>query len=148
MMKMMMATNRSQQKILAMCTCYLTDITLMAWIYFRATNYTRYTDTFGSNIDSPDFQMQLYKVLLQSLTFALLLFLLAQTVVYVLAWKKFRAAYFYLKFFSVFGFVAAFAIAISSSAYAMLPMLVYIGGYYVFSKLFKEASAIVQNSPQ
>ena len=143
-----MMTNRSQQKILAMCACYLTDLTLMAWVYFRATNYTRYTDTVGSQIDSPDFQIQLYKVLLQSLTFALLLFLLAQTVVYVLAWKKFRVAYFYLKFFSVFGFVVAFAIAISTSAYAMLPMLIYIGGYYVFSKLFKETSAIMQNSPQ
>lgn len=140
--------NRTQQKILATIGCYLTDITLIAWLYFRATNYGRYVKGFGDKIDSPDFQIQLYKILLQSLTFALLLFLLAQTVVYILAWKKFRAAYLYLKFFSVFGFVAAFIIVVLSSAYALLPMLIYIGGYYVFSKLFKESSAIVQSSPQ
>ena len=140
--------NRSQQKILAMAGCYLTDITLIAWLYFRATNYGRYTRGLGDQVDSPDFQIQLYKILLQSLTFALLLFLLAQTVVYFMAWKKFRAAYLYLKFFSVFGFVVAFIIAVLSSAYALLPMLFYIGGYYVFSKLLKESSAIVQNSPQ
>lgn len=140
--------NRSQQKLLAMAGCYLTDLTLIAWLYFRATNYGRYTDGVVSKVDSPDFQIQLYKVLLQSLTFALLLFLIAQTVVYVMAWKKVRAAYLYLKFFSVFGFVVGFVIVILSSAYALLPMLIYIGGYYVFSKLFKESSAIVQNSPQ
>jgi hypothetical protein len=140
--------NRSQQKILAMAGCYLTDLALIAWLYFRATNYSRYTGTLEGKIDSPDFQIQLYKVVLQSLTFALLLFLAAQTVVYILAWRKFRGAYLYLKFFSVFGFVAAFFIAVTSSAYAMLPMLIYIGGYYVFSKLFKESSAIMQTSPQ
>lgn len=140
--------NRTQQKILAMLGCYLTDITLIAWVYFRATNYNRYTDKIGSQIDSPDFQIQLYKVVLQSLTFALLLFLAAQTVVYILAWKKFRGAYMYLKFFSVFGFVVAFGIAVTSSAFAMLPMIIYIGGYYVFSKLFKESSVLAQNLRQ
>lgn len=140
--------NRSQQKLLATVGCYLTDITLIAWLYFRATNYGRYTHGVGVKVDSPDFQVQLYRVLLQSLTFALLLFFLAQTVVYILAWKKFRAAYLYLKFFAVFGFVVAFIIAVLSSGYALLPMLIYIGGYYVFSKLLKESSAIVQSSPQ
>lgn len=139
--------DRSQQKILAMAGCYLTDLTLIAWLYFRATNYGRYTHNLEGKVDSPDFQIQLYKVLLQSLTFALLLFLAAQTVVYIMAWKKKRAAYLYLKFFSVFGFVVAFIIAVLSSAYALLPMLIYIGGYYVFSKLLKESSAIVQSSP-
>jgi hypothetical protein len=140
--------NRSQQKILALAGCYLTDLALIAWLYFRATNYGRYTGTLEGKIDSPDFQIQLYKIMLQSLTFALLLFLAAQTVVYIMAWKKMRAAYLYLKYFSVLGFVLGFLIAVTSSAYAMLPMVIYIGGYYVFSKLFKESSAIVQTSPQ
>ena len=140
--------NRSHQKRLAMIGCYLTDLALMAWLYFRATNYGRYTGTLKGKIDSPDFQVQLYKVMLQSLTFALLLFLIAQTVVYILAWKKFRAAYLYLKYFAVLGFVIGFIITIKSSAYALLPMLIYIGGYYVFSKLFKESSAIVQTTLQ
>lgn len=140
--------DRSQQKLMATAGCYLTDITLIAWLYFRATNYGRFaTSTVAESIDSPDFQIQLYKILLQSLTFALLLFLLAQSVVYIMAWRKIRAAYLYLKFFSVFGFVVAFIIAVLSSVYALLPMLIYIGGYYVFSKLFKESSAIVQSSP-
>ena len=136
--------NRSQQKILAMAGCYLCDLTLVSWIYFRATNYTQYTKNISGQIDSPDFQIQLYKIILQSLTFALILFLIAQTAVYILAWRKFRSAYFYLKFFSVVGFVLGFFITVTNSAFAMLPMIIYLSGYYIFSKLYKESSAIAQ----
>ena len=137
---------RSHQKILAMTGVYLSDLTLGSWLYFRGTNYVRYTETVAGKIDSPDFQIQLYKLMLQSLTFALLFFLLAQTVIYFLAWRRFRSAYFYLKYFSVFGFVLGFLIVVVNSAFALLPMLIYLGGYYVFSKLFKESTAIVQTS--
>ena len=138
--------DRSQQKILAMAGCYLSDITLIAWLYFRLTQYGRYAENVGSKIDSPDFQIQLYKIMLQSLTFALMLFIIAQTVVYLMAWRKFRSAYLYLKYFSVMGVVVGLFIIIKGSAYALLPMMIYVGGYYVFSKLFKESSAIVQKS--
>lgn len=138
--------NRSQQKKLAMLTCYMTDLTLMAWLYFKATNYGQYTKNFGKNFDSPDFQVQFYKIILQSLTFALLLFLAAQTLVYILAWRKFTAAYLYLKYFAILGFVMGLIILVTSSAFAILPMIIYVGGYYVFSKLFKESLAIAQMS--
>ncbi len=124
--------------------CYLCDLTLGSWIYYRATNFTTYSENIASKIDSPDFQIQLYKIMLQSLTFALILFLIAQTAVYIMAWRKFRTAYFYLKFFSVLGFVLGFFITVTNSAFAMLPMVIYVGGYYVFSKLFKESSTILQ----
>ena len=136
--------NRSHYKFLALIGCYLSDLTLGSWIYFRATNYTRYSENIAGKIDSPDFQIQLYRIVLQSLTFALLLFLIAQTAIYIMASRNFRSAYLYLKFFAVLGFVVAFAITITNSAYALLPMIIYIGGYYIFSKLFKEASAILQ----
>lgn len=138
--------DRSQQKILAIAGCYMADLTLVAWLYFRATNYGRYTKNLRTIVDSPDFQIQLYKVILQSLTFALLLFITAQTIVYILAWKNFRAAYIYLKYFAVIGFSVGLIILGTSSVYALLPMSIHIGGYYVFSKLFKEASAILQKS--
>lgn len=127
--------------------CFFSDLTLVAWLYFKATNYNRYTQISSGVIDSPDFQFQMYGVLLQSLTFALLLFLTAQVVVYILAWKKFRSAYLYLKFFAVFGFALAMYITITSSSFAMLPMFIYLFGYYVFAREFKELTAVLQNSP-
>lgn len=139
-----MNLTRKQQKILAITLSFLSDLTLMAWLYFMATNYNNYNSIAAKSIDSPDFQIQLYKILLQSLTFFLLVFILAQTIVYALAIKNFKAAFLYLKFFSVAGFAAFFFITIMHSGFGLLPMIIYLFGYYVFSKLFKESSAVVQ----
>ena len=140
--------NKKQQKILATIFCFLSDTTLVAWIYFIFTNYGRYIGAVSETIDSPDFQIQLYKIILQSLTFMLLLFISAQLIVYILAWRGFRSAYFYLKFFSVFGFVFSLYICITISLYALLPLFIYVGGYYIFAKLYQEASAELQKLPQ
>jgi hypothetical protein len=139
--------NKLQQKILALLLCLVSDITLIAWLYFKATNYNRYTRMSGVLANSPDFQFQIYKIILQSMTFALLLFLLAQVIVYILAWKNFRAAYLYLKFFAVFGFTIALYITIENSLFALLPMVIYLFGYYIFARSFKELTATMQNSP-
>lgn len=142
-----MSLTRKQQKIIALISCFLSDLTLMAWLYFMATNYQNYGQ-MARDLDSPDFQIQLYKVVLQSLTFFLMAFTLTQTVVYILAARNFRAALLYLKFFSVLGFAAFLGITLIHSSYAILPMFIYLFGYYVFSKLFKESSAVAQTLPQ
>ena len=139
---------KDQQKILAMVSCYLSDITLMAWIYFKTTNYGRYAENVKTVVESPNFQTQFYYVFLQSLTFMLLLFFVAQTVVYLLAWRNFRSAYLYLKFFAVFGVVVTLYITVMSSPFAFFPLVIYVAGYYTFARLFKETSAVLQNSPQ
>ena len=136
--------NKSQQRILALIFCFLSDLTLVAWIYFMFTSYSRYVSLASDTIDSPDFQIQLYKVILQSLTFMLLIFIAGQAVVYILAWRKLRSAYFYLKFFAVLGFVLSLYISIVLSPYAILPMIIYAGGYYVFAGLFKAMSEGLQ----
>ncbi|MBY0413219.1 MAG: hypothetical protein K2Q18_03595 [Bdellovibrionales bacterium] len=136
--------NKIQQKILATFGCYFSDLTLVAWFYYQATNYGKYSQAIGSKLDSPDFQLQFYRIFLQSLTFMLLLFIISQTVVYVLAWRNFRSAYFYLKFFSVFAFAISIYIVFSNSAFATLPAIFYLFGYYVFAKEFKESTAKLQ----
>ena len=138
--------SRTQQKIAALITCYLCDVTLLAWIYFKVTNFNRYNRLSKDMLDSPDFQFQLYRVLLQSLTFALLLFFIAQTMVYILAWRNFRSAYLYLKFFAVFGFAIALYIVFNSSFFALLPVVLYVCGYYVFARNFKEMTVLLQSS--
>lgn len=128
--------------------CFMADITLVAWLYFKATNYNRYTKISSEVLDSPDFQYQMYGILLQSLTFALLLFVFAQLVVYILAWRQFRGAYLYLKFFAVFGFAIALYVTILNSPFALVPTIIYLFGYYIFAREFKELTATMQNMPQ
>lgn len=140
--------NKSQQKIFAIISCYLSDVTLVAWVYYFSTNYQYYNESIKHKVSSPDFQLQFYQIMLQSLTFALLLFIAAQTLVYILGFRGFRSAYFYLKYFSVLGFAVSFFIIYTASLYAILPAIFYIFGYITFSKLFKESTAAMQNLPQ
>ncbi|MBC7539678.1 MAG: hypothetical protein H7281_12720 [Bacteriovorax sp.] len=139
-----MSLSKREQQILALIFCLFSDITMVAWLYFKASNYNRYTRLSGTMVDSPDFQFQIYGILLQSMTFALILFLIAQTVVYILAWRNFRGAYLYLKFFAVFGFAVALYITFTASAFALLPVIFYLTGYYVFARSFKELTAAMQ----
>ena len=135
-------------KNLSLAFSYLSDITLLAWIYFQATSYKNFAKNVSVSIDSPDFQIQFYHILMQSLTFALLLFLSAQTLVYILALRKFRAAYFYLKFFSVFGFALCLYITFTASLFALLPAALYIFGYITFARTFKELTVKERSLPQ
>ena len=142
-----------EAKIITTIGCFLSDVTILAWLYWQATNYEHFGELASKAMNSPNFQVQLYKVLLQSLTFFLLLFLAAQFSVYLMAAKKFRAAYLYLKFFSVIGFAFSILISFSNSFYALCPALFYLAGYYHFAKSYKDATreiveAKTQSSPQ
>lgn len=140
--------NKNHLKLLALFGCYLSDVTLVAWIYFQTTNYKNYGMAVGQRLDSPDFQLQFYQVLLQSLTFALLLFICAQTFIYVLGWRNMRSALLYLKYFSVLGFAVALYISFASSLYALLPSIIYLFGYYTFAKAFKASKVVARSLPQ
>lgn len=143
-----MLSKKNEIKFISLAGCFLSDMTLIAWLYYQATNYQNFNVIAKNAINSPDFQIQLYKVILQSLTFLLLLFVLAQSAVYIMAIKNMRAAYLYLKIFSVVGFALALLISISHSLYALLPALFYLLGYYTFAKIFKETAVSPQNLPQ
>jgi hypothetical protein len=117
---------------------YLSDLTLVTWIYFHMTKLSNFNSVISKATESPDFQVQLYKVFLQSLTFFLLLFFTFQTFIYICSFKNFRSVYYYLKFFSIFAFAVYFFIAILYSGFALLPMCLYILGYYFYSKKITE----------
>ncbi|MBC7714955.1 MAG: hypothetical protein H7177_16535 [Rhizobacter sp.] len=143
-----MSLSKIQQQILALIFCLFSDVTLVAWLYFKASNYNRYTRLSGAVMDSPDFQFQIYGILLQSMTFALLLFLVAQFIVYILAWRNFRSAYLYLKFFAVFGFAVAGYITLTATFFGIVPLIIYLFGYYIFARSFKELTAEMRSRPQ
>ena len=140
--------SKTQQKNLAILACYISDVTLVAWVYYISTNYQYYNERIKGQVTSPDFQLQFYQIMLQSLTFALLLFIAAQTIVYILSFRGMRSAHFYLKYFSVLGFAVSAYIFYSANFFAIVPAAFYIFGYIIFSKLFKESTAAMQNLPQ
>jgi hypothetical protein len=119
---------KKDQKTLAVLTCYFSDIALLCWFYFKATNYEGYAKKAKVALDSPDFQIQLYRVLVQSL---------AQTIVYILYWRNLRSAQLYLKYFAIVAAAACIVIAFESTAFALLPFIIYCVGYYVFAGSIK-----------
>lgn len=126
--------NKKQEKALAIVLFFLSDITLLAWLYFKATNYNEYFKRSSTMLDSINFQVQIYALFLQTLTFFFLLFIFAQMFIYFLAWRNLRSACLYLKFFSVFGFACTLYITLFHSFFAFLPMSFYLFTYYIFAQ--------------
>lgn len=116
---------------------YISDLTLVAWVYFHSTQLSKFNEVAKKAINSPDFQLQMYKIFLHSLTFLLIFFFMIQSFIYLLTFKKYKSIYIYLKYFSVTAFSIYFLIAIIASGYALVPMCLYIFGYYHFSKQVK-----------
>lgn len=135
---------RTQEKIFSAFGCLMCDIGLSLWFYFRATNYNEYIKYIKTITDSPDFQVQLYRVYMQSLTFGLLIFIGAHLVVYFLFWKDYRAAQVYLKYYSVCSSAGCLLITIYETAYAVVPMFIYGFAYYFIAKMIPKSSAKLQ----
>lgn len=108
--------------------CFLTDLGLSLWAYFQLTNYDEYVKRTKPVLNSPDFQIQIYQVLLQSFTFALMLFLGFHGVVYWLYSKEKKWAHKYVRIYSfiaVFGcsfllFLGAWGALLPLAAYAFV----------------------------
>ena len=126
--------SKNQEKTLIALGCFLCDIALTLWIYFRVSNYNAYLRYVKTITDSPDFQIQLYKVYLQSLTFSIMLFLAAHLVVYILYWREMRAAQVYLKFYAAMSSAGCILLAFFETPFALLPAILYGAAYYFIAK--------------
>lgn len=136
--------NKQQTKTFTTIGCLLSDIGLSLWLYFRATNYNEYLKYAKVITESPDFQVQLYRVYMQSLTFGLLLFIFAHLVIYILYWREYKAAQVYLKFYCIFSSAGCLLLALTETIFAIIPMLLYGISYYYIAKMIGQSKALSQ----
>lgn len=136
-----LSLNNLQKKFLIILGCLLSDIGLSLWLYFKASNFNEYMKYAARITDSPDFQVQLYKVYLQSLTFGLILFVVAHLIIYTLYWKEFKAAKFYVKFYTAFSSVGCLFLAVAETPFGILPAIIYGLSFYTTAKMFPKPSA-------
>lgn len=118
-------------KLVAYIGAFCADLSLSLFLYLNATNYREYLEVSGKKIESTHFQIQLYQLLLQSLTFTLFIFLIAQALIYTLAFKEksySEKSLRYLKFFSFFGMTLSTLVAAFYSIYFII-----LAGIYFFS---------------
>lgn len=145
---MINALNPNQMRWLVTALCFLSDGALLAWIYFKASSFRRFGEFTSPYVTSPNHNFELYTIFLQSITFMLALFFLTQATVYLISLRKSRSASFYLKYYCVLMCAISFIITVKSTPFALLPAIIYAGGYYVFAKLFKETTVKMQTLPQ
>jgi len=105
--------------------CFLTDVGLSLWSYFKFTNYDEYVKSVRPYLASPDFQIQLYQVLLQSLTFSILLYLGFHIVVYWLYSKGKPWAVKYVRIYSSLAALSCFMMIVSQLWAGILPLVIY-----------------------
>lgn len=122
--------------------CFLSDVGLSIWSYFKLTSFEYFKATIEPYLDSPDYQVQVYQVLLQSFTFTLLLFLCFHLIIYALLWKEKRYVYKYVRFYALMAALSAVLMIFSVKAFfAVIPMIIYFMSFKQIGKVLKELPA-------
>jgi hypothetical protein len=126
--------------------CFLSDVGISLWSYFKFTNYDEYLKLVKPITTSPDLQTQIYQILLQSFTFTLLLFLSFHLIIYILLWKKKVYAIKYIRFYTFMAAISAVLLVASSfnNIVAIIPLIVYVMSFKALGKILKEETDIKQ----
>ena len=116
-----MIKNKTQIAVL----CFLSDVALGVWSYRKATNYDEYLKQIKIVTNSPEIQLQIYQMMLQWFTVALIAFLLFHLVIYFLFWKEKKAAVKYIRFYTLMAVVSGVLMIAASYYIAVLPTIIY-----------------------
>lgn len=121
--------------------CFLTDLGMSLWSYFKLTNYDEYIKAVKPMLESPDFQVQIYQVLLQSLTFSLLLFLSFHIVVYYLFFKEKKWAMKYVRFYTFLASLSCLVMIATKIWGAVIPFALYAYAFVATNRLSRSQNS-------
>ncbi|MFA6238213.1 MAG: hypothetical protein WC635_12845 [Bacteriovorax sp.] len=126
--------------------CFLSDVGLSLWSYFKLTSFEHFKTSIQPYIDSPDFQLQVYQIVMQSFTFTLLLFLSFHLIIYILLWKEKKYAIKYIRFYSFMAALSALLMIYPLQAYiAVVPLIIYFMSFKELGKVLKAIPAQKQS---
>jgi amino acid transporter len=106
--------------------CFLTDLGLSIWSYVLVKNYDEYLKIVKPMIDSPDFQVQLYAVVLQTFIFSALIFLVFHLFIYLLFIREVKYAIKYVRFYTFMAAISAGIMMITGYVMAIIPLIIYV----------------------
>lgn len=123
--------------------CFLSDFAISLWAYLRLTDYDEFLKSARSVTSSPDLQLQVYQIMLQSFTFALLLFLAFHFVVYLFFWKHKIYSIKYIKFYTLLAALSSLVLIFSLNAYWIaIPLIVYTLSFKSINNWLTEQKAL------
>lgn len=139
----MVALSRMSKKQTALLA-FFTDLGISLWSYFKLTNYDDYLKTVKPYLSSPDFQVQIYQVMLQSLTFSLMIFLGFHAVIYWQYSKGKKWAAQYVRIYSLLALISCVFLIGMQTWSGFIPLILY-GQVFLLSRKvvaeFKTVSA-------
>ena len=126
----------NKKKLLVPALSFATDSGLALYTYLICTNYDQYKKYVKMVSGDPDFQLELYKVVVQTLTFVLLLFLFFHLIIYVLYYRNVKFARQYVKLYLILALVSLVVTLLFS--FSISPLIACIT-YGICLKKFKIA---------
>ena len=117
--------------------CFISDVVISLWTYYQLSNFASFKKMIGPISSSPDFQIQLYQVLLQSVTFSLLLFLFFHLIIALLFWKKKKFAIKYMHLYTLMAALSSALMIFSGYYIAVIPMIIYTLSFNLIRKSLK-----------
>lgn len=116
----------NKKKLLVPVLAFATDSALAFYTYLLCTNYDQYKKYAKLVSGDPDFQLEFYKVIVQTLTFVLLLFLFFHLIIYILYYRNIKFARQYVKLYLILALVSLIAtLLFSFSIYPLLACVTY-----------------------
>ena len=121
--------------------CFITDVILSLWSYFKLTNYDEYLKQVKSITTSPAIQLQVYQMMLQWFTVTVILFLIFHLVVYFYFWKVKVSAVKYVRFYTFTAAVSSLFMIASGFYIGVLPVIIYGASFIATGKILKELNS-------
>ncbi|MDD4974757.1 MAG: hypothetical protein PHY93_10430 [Bacteriovorax sp.] len=122
--------------------CFLADLGISVWSYEKIKNYDEYLKIVKPMVDSPDFQVQIYAVLLQSFIFSMLIFLVFHLVIYFLFVRETKYAIKYVRFYTFMAAISAGIMIFSGVIVAIIPLIIYTLSFISVGKSLKALQAV------
>jgi hypothetical protein len=114
--------------------CFSSDLGLSIWSYVKLKNYDQYLKIVKPIVASPDFQVQIYALFLQSLIFTLMIFLVFHIIIYILFIKKLKYAVKYVRIYSAMAAISCLMMIFSGYIVALFPIFIYSLSFFTLKK--------------
>jgi hypothetical protein len=132
-----------KNKLLSIQCLSLADIGMAFYTYYALSNFEEFKKILNaSGMSSPDFQLQIYKVFLQTLIFTSVLLIGFHLIIYYLYYQDKKFARMYVRYYSL---LAAVSMLISTWAVSqtilLIPTIIYFLGFYYSTKVTSKTTA-------
>jgi hypothetical protein len=125
--------NKNSKKLITIQCLSFTDIGLAIYAYFSISNFQEFKKILIASVqvDSPEMQLEIYKVFMQTLLFISVVLVVFHLIIYYFYYKEKKYAVTYVKYYSLLAAVSMLASTLMMNQILLLiPTLAYCYAFY------------------